>query len=46
MVLFSSIRERMLLSDIPLAFQGAPIVLITVSLISIIFMGFRGLIKI
>jgi len=46
MIIFSCIRERILLSDIPLPFQGAPIVLITVSLISITFMGFKGLIKI
>ncbi|QFQ32850.1 electron transport complex subunit RsxA [Buchnera aphidicola (Aphis fabae)] len=46
MIIFSSIRERILLSDIPIAFKGSPIVLITISLIAISFMGFRGLIKI
>ncbi|QCI17523.1 electron transport complex subunit RsxA [Buchnera aphidicola (Acyrthosiphon lactucae)] len=46
MIIFSCIRERIILSDIPLPFQGAPIILITVSLISITFMGFKGLIKI
>ena len=46
MVIFSSIRERILLSDVPLVFQGSPIVLITVSLISIVFMGFKGLVRI
>ncbi|BFR91920.1 hypothetical protein Buap_1020 [Buchnera aphidicola str. APS (Acyrthosiphon pisum)] len=46
MIIFSCIRERIVLSDIPLPFQGAPIILITVSLISITFMGFKGLIKI
>ena len=45
MIIFSSIRERILLSDIPSIFKGSPIVLITISLISISFMGFRGLIK-
>ncbi|QCI15804.1 electron transport complex subunit RsxA [Buchnera aphidicola] len=45
MILFSCIRERILLSDIPLPFQGAPIVLVTISLMSVIFMGFKGLIK-
>lgn len=45
-IIFASIRERILHADIPFAFQGAPIVLITISLISITFMGFRGLIKI
>ncbi|QCI16947.1 electron transport complex subunit RsxA [Buchnera aphidicola (Aphis helianthi)] len=46
MIIFSSIRERILLSDIPIVFKGSPIVLITISLISIVFMGFRGLIKV
>lgn len=46
MLIFSGIRERMLLSDIPLIFKGAPIVLITAGLMSVVFMGFRGLIKI
>ncbi|WP_178918989.1 electron transport complex subunit RsxA [Buchnera aphidicola] len=46
MVIFTSIRERILLSDIPVIFKGSPIVLITISLISIAFMGFKGLIKI
>lgn len=45
MIIFSSIRERISLSDVPLIFQGAPIALITISLMSLIFMGFRGLIK-
>ncbi|QIQ41166.1 MAG: electron transport complex subunit RsxA [Buchnera aphidicola (Aphis urticata)] len=46
MIIFASIRERILLSDIPIIFQGSPIVLITISLISIAFTGFKGLIKI
>ncbi|ALD15076.1 electron transporter RsxA [Buchnera aphidicola (Aphis glycines)] len=46
MIIFASIRERILLSDIPILFKGSPIVLITISLISISFMGFKGLIKI
>lgn len=46
MMIFSSIRERIVLSDVPMIFKGSPIVLITISLISIAFMGFRGLIKI
>ncbi|QCI16375.1 electron transport complex subunit RsxA [Buchnera aphidicola (Aphis craccivora)] len=46
MIIFASIRERILLSDVPVFFKGSPIILITISLISISFMGFRGLIKI
>ncbi|QCI18674.1 electron transport complex subunit RsxA [Buchnera aphidicola] len=45
-IIFSSIRERILLSDIPVIFNGSPIILITISLISISFMGFKGLIRI
>ncbi len=45
MIVFSCIRERIILSDVPFPFKGAPIVLITVSIMSITFMGFKGLIK-
>ena len=44
-VLFSGIRERLELADIPEAFQGFPITLIAASLMSIAFLGFTGLIK-
>ncbi|QCI20267.1 electron transport complex subunit RsxA [Buchnera aphidicola (Brachycaudus cardui)] len=45
MIIFACIRERIVSSDVPLPFQGAPIILITVSLMSIGFMGFQGLVK-
>ncbi|CAL4319196.1 electron transport complex subunit RsxA [Buchnera aphidicola] len=45
MIIFSSIRERIIVSDIPLIFKGAPIALINISLMSITFMGFQGIIK-
>ncbi|WP_422667073.1 electron transport complex subunit RsxA [Buchnera aphidicola] len=45
MIIFSSIRERVTVSDVPFIFQGAPIALITISLMSISFMGFQGVIK-
>ncbi|XBC39333.1 MAG: electron transport complex subunit RsxA [Buchnera aphidicola (Nurudea shiraii)] len=45
LIIFSSIRERLLSSDIPLPFKGNPISLITASLLSVAFMGFNGLIK-
>lgn len=45
LVIFSSIRERISESDIPIYFRGYPIVLITASLLSVSFMGFNGLIK-
>lgn len=45
MIVFSSIRERIEFSDVPLPFKGAPITLITISLMCVTFMGFKGLIK-
>ncbi|MCG6199896.1 electron transport complex subunit RsxA [Psychromonas antarctica] len=45
LVLFSSIRERLASSDVPLPFKGASIAMITAGLMSLAFMGFTGLIK-
>lgn len=45
MILFSSMRERIVSSDIPIIFQGSPIALVTAGLMSMSFMGFNGLIK-
>lgn len=42
--LFSIIRERLELAPIPEALKGVPIALITASIMSIIFMGFGGLV--
>ncbi len=42
-VLFAGIRERLELSDIPKAFEGFPIALISASLMAISFLGFSGL---
>lgn len=42
-VLFAGIRERLELSDIPKAFQGFPVALITAGLMSLAFLGFSGL---
>lgn len=44
-ILFAGVRERLELSDIPQAFQGYPIALITAGLMSMAFLGFSGLIK-
>ncbi|MDO9647348.1 electron transport complex subunit RsxA [Glaesserella parasuis] len=46
LVLFSALRERLVAADVPRAFQGASIALITVGLMSLAFMGFTGLVKI
>jgi electron transport complex protein RnfA len=43
-ILFAGIRERLEYSDIPEAFKGFPIALITAGLMSIAFLGFNGLI--
>lgn len=45
LVLFSSMRERLAASDVPLPFKGASIAMITAGLMSLAFMGFTGLIK-
>ncbi|MCT8737806.1 electron transport complex subunit RsxA [Glaesserella parasuis] len=46
LVLFSVLRERLVAADVPRAFQGASIALITAGLMSLAFMGFTGLVKI
>ena len=43
LVLFSAIRERIDTADVPAAFKGAPIALITAGLMSMAFTGFIGL---
>jgi electron transport complex protein RnfA len=43
LVLFSAIREHIDTADVPAAFKGAPIALITAGLMSMAFMGFIGL---
>jgi electron transport complex protein RnfA len=45
LLLFSGIRERMELSDIPQELRGVPIALITAGLLSMAFMGFAGMVK-
>lgn len=44
MVLFAGIRERLALSDVPECFSGAPIGFIVAGILSLIFMGFGGMI--
>jgi len=45
MVLFAGVRERIAASDVPQAFQGASIALITAGMMALAFMGFAGLVK-
>jgi Na+-translocating ferredoxin:NAD+ oxidoreductase subunit A len=43
-VLFAGIRERLELADVPAPLKGFPIALITAGLMSMAFLGFKGLI--
>ena len=43
-VLFAGIREQMELTNVPKAFRGTPIALITAGLLALAFMGFSGLV--
>lgn len=45
LILFAAMRERINVADVPVAFRGPAISLITAGLMSMAFMGFSGLIK-
>lgn len=45
LVLFSGIRERLMLSNIPYYFRGVPVAFITAGILALAFMGFSGLVK-
>jgi electron transport complex protein RnfA len=45
LVLFSAMRERIAAADVPEAFRGSAIGLVTAGLMSLAFMGFSGLIR-
>jgi electron transport complex protein RnfA len=45
LILFSAMRERLGVADVPTPFKGAAIGMITAGLMSLAFMGFAGLIK-
>lgn len=44
LILFAAIRERVAVADVPAAFKGAPIALVTAGIMSLAFMGFAGLV--
>ena len=44
MVLFAGIREQLELSNVPKAFRGVPIALITAGILALSFLGFSGLV--
>lgn len=43
MVLFAGLREHLALNNVPQAFRGIPIALITVGILAMAFMGFAGI---
>jgi electron transport complex protein RnfA len=43
LLMFAGLRERIALARVPAAFAGAPISLITASMLALAFMGFAGL---
>ena len=45
MVLFAGIREHLSLGDVPKAFRGVPIALVTAGILALAFMGFSGMVK-
>lgn len=45
LVLFSALRERLAVADVPSPFKGTAIAMITAGLMSLAFMGFTGLVK-
>ncbi len=45
LVVFASLRERLEVADVPNAFRGTAILLVTAGIMSLTFLGFIGLIK-
>lgn len=44
LIIFAGLRERLALSDVPKTFAGTPVALVTAGILSMIFMGFGGLV--
>ena len=45
LILFSAMRERIAVADVPLPFQGSAIGMVTAGLMSLAFLGFTGLVQ-
>jgi electron transport complex protein RnfA len=43
LLLFTTLRERLATADVPEAFRGTPVALVTAGLMALAFMGFAGL---
>ena len=46
MILFAGLREHLAGNNVPKAFRGLPIAIITVSIMAMAFLGFSGMVKI
>ena len=44
MILFAGIREHLAMNDVPKAFRGLPIALISVGIMALAFLGFSGIV--
>ncbi|MBO4447675.1 MAG: electron transport complex protein RnfA [Bacteroidales bacterium] len=44
MILFAGIREHLAMNDVPKAFKGLPIALISVGIMALAFLGFSGMV--
>lgn len=44
MILFAGLREHLAMNNVPKAFRGLPIALITVSIMAMAFLGFSGIV--
>ena len=44
MILFAGLREHLAMNEVPKAFKGLPIALITVSIMAMAFLGFSGMV--
>ncbi len=45
LILFSAMRERIAVADVPVPFQGSAIGMVTAGLMSLAFLGFTGLVQ-
>lgn len=45
LVLFAGVRERIEAADIPKTFQGVPVTLVAASIVSMVFLGFGGMVE-
>ncbi len=45
MVLFSGVRSRLEVADVPEAFKGLPITLVAAAIVSVAFVGFSGVVE-